>query len=361
MVAPAGMTLVAQAAGPQRMGRAMSIVGVPMMLGPVIGPVLGGVLVSSVSWQWIFYINLPIGIITLLWSWKAMEHTPGRRSERLDLLGLALLSPGLALLVFGVSELSGPGGFGRASTLIGLFGGLALLTLFVLHALRAKQPLLDLRHFTKRAFGAAGMIQALMGATLHGSMLLLPLFYQIVHGNSPLVAGLLLVPQGAGAALSMSLTGRFVDRGYGRAVLVAGLPVMAIGFVAFTQATNATSYVLTSVALFVVGLGTGCTMAPVAAAAYRSVDRAAIPRATSTLNITQRVGGAIGTALFAVVLEHNLGSFQTPSGAFGATFWWPVALAVVAILPALLLPAPKAKQAHAPAGPKPDDRVEAAA
>jgi EmrB/QacA subfamily drug resistance transporter len=353
MVAPAGMTLVAQAAGPQRMGRAMSIVGVPMMLGPVIGPVLGGVLVSTVSWQWIFYINLPIGIVTLLWSWKAMEYTPGRRSERLDILGLLLLSPGLALLVFGVSELSGSGG--SAGTVIGLFGGLALLAAFVLHALRAKQPLLDLRHFTKRAFGAAGTIQALMGTTLHGSMLLLPLFYQIVHGTSPLVAGLLLVPQGVGAAASMSVTGRFVDRGHGRAVLVAGLPLMTLGFLVYTQAPAGN--VLTAVALFVIGLGTGCTMAPVAAAAYQCIDRAAIPRATSTLNITQRVGGAIGTALFAVVLEHNLGSGQSTAAAFGATFWWPVAISAVAVLPALLLPAPRAK----PVRPTVDDRLEAAA
>jgi EmrB/QacA subfamily drug resistance transporter len=349
MVAPAGMTLVAQAAGPQRMGRAMSIVGVPMMLGPVIGPVLGGILISSASWQWIFYINLPIGIITLLWSWKAMEYTPGRRSERLDILGLLLLSPGLALLVFGVSEMSGPDGFGSPATLIGLFGGLGLLVLFVLHALRAKQPLLDLRHFTNRAFASAGTIQALLGATLHGSMLLLPLFYQIVRGDSPLVAGLLLVPQGVGAALSMSVTGKIVDRGRGRAVLLTGLPVMVAGFLVFTQATDSTSYVLTSAALFIIGIGTGCMMAPVMAAAYQSIDRAAIPRATSTLNITQRIGGAIGTALYAVILEHHLTSAQTPSDAFDATFWWPLALTAVAVIPVLFLPAPKAKPGHAPA------------
>jgi EmrB/QacA subfamily drug resistance transporter len=346
MVVPAGMTLVAQAAGPQRMGRAMSIIGVPMMLGPVLGPILGGVLVSSAPWQWIFFINLPVGAAALLWSWRAMENTPGRRSERLDLLGLALLSPSLALLVFGVSELSGPDGFGSPGTLIGLFGGLALLVLFCLHALRAKQPLLDLRHFAKRAFAAAGTIQTLMGSTLHGTMLVLPLFYQLARGESPAVAGLLLVPQGVGAAVSMSLTGKIVDRGHGRAVLLTGLPLIVLGFGVFTQATTGTSYVLTSAALFVIGLGTGCMMSPVAAAAYQSVDRKDIPRATSTLNITQRVGGAIGTALYAVVLDHNLSGAHSKAdiaGAFDATFWWAVGLTALAILPALLLPAPPAK------------------
>lgn len=351
MVVPAGMTLVAQAAGPQRMGRAMSIIGVPMMLGPVLGPILGGVLVSSAPWQWIFFINLPVGAVALLWSWKAMENTPGRRSERLDVLGLALLSPSLALLVFGVSELSGSGGFGSPGVLIGLFGGLALLVLFTLHALRAKQPLLDLRHFSKRAFAAAGTIQALMGSTLHGTMLVLPLFYQIVRGESPLVAGMLLVPQGIGAAVSMTLTGKIVDRGHGRAVLLTGLPLIVLGFVVFTQATGGTSYVLTSAALFVIGLGTGCMMSPVAAAAYQSVDRKDIPRATATLNITQRVGGAIGTALYAVVLDHNLSSSSSTASAFDATFWWAVGLTALAILPALLLPAPPAKPQHAAQAP----------
>jgi EmrB/QacA subfamily drug resistance transporter len=351
MVVPAGMTLVAQAAGPQRMGRAMSIIGVPMMLGPVLGPILGGVLVSSAPWQWIFFINLPVGAVALLWSWKAMENTPGRRSERLDVLGLALLSPSLALLVFGVSELSGAGGFGSPGVLIGLFGGLALLVLFTLHALRAKQPLLDLRHFSKRAFAAAGTIQALMGSTLHGTMLVLPLFYQIVRGESPLVAGMLLVPQGIGAAVSMTLTGKIVDRGHGRAVLLTGLPLIVLGFVVFTQATGGTSYVLTSAALFVIGLGTGCMMSPVAAAAYQSVDRKDIPRATATLNITQRVGGAIGTALYAVVLDHNLSSSSSTASAFDATFWWAVGLTALAILPALLLPAPPAKPQHAAQAP----------
>jgi EmrB/QacA subfamily drug resistance transporter len=358
MVAPAGMTLVAQAAGPKRMGRAMSVVGVPMMLGPVAGPVLGGVLISTVSWRWIFFVNVPIGLITLLWSWRVMEDSPGRPSERLDVTGLLLLSPGLAALVYGVSALSSSGGLNSPGVLIGWFGGLAMLVLFVALALRADKPLLDLRYFANRTFSAAGAIQALLGATLHGSMLLLPLYYQVVRGESPLTAGLLLVPQGIGAALSMTITGRVVDKGKGRTVVLAGLPVMVAGFVAYTQSSTDTSYLVMSASLFVIGIGTGCLMAPVMSAAYQSVDRAAIPRATSTLSITQRVGGAIGTALFAVILQRNLAQARaggTPNlpeavaHAFGKTFWWPLALTVIAILPALLLPRTTPSQHSAPA------------
>jgi EmrB/QacA subfamily drug resistance transporter len=354
---PAGMTLVAQAAGPKRMGRAMSIVGVPMMLGPIIGPVLGGVLISTVSWRWIFFINVPICLITLLWSWRAMEDSPGRRTERLDVTGLLLLPPGLTALVYGVSALSWSGGFDSPGVLIGWFGGLAMLVLFVAHALRADRPLLDLRHFANRTFSAAATIQALLGAVLHGSMLLLPLYYQVVRGEPALNTGLLLMPQGLGAAASMMLTGRLVDKGKGRTVSLAGLLVMIAGFVPYTQSSPNTSYLLISASLFVLGLGTGCLTAPIMSAAYQTLDPAAIPRATSTLSITMRVGGALGTALYAVILQHNLtqaraaGTTNLPDAvadAFGRTFWWPLALTAVAVLPTLLLPGNRPTQHQAP-------------
>lgn len=347
LVAPAGMTLLAQAAGPERMGRAMSIVGVPMMLGPVAGPMLGGLLVSTVSWHWIFFLNLPIGVITLLGSWRVIEHTPGRRGDRLDWPGLLLLSPGLVGLVYGVSALARSGGLTSPGALAGAAGGVVLLALFVAHALRARRPLLDLRHFAHRTFAAAGVIQALLGAVLIGSMFLLPLYYQLVRGESPLATGVLLVPQGLGAALSLSITGRLVDKGMGRRVMLIGLPVLVAGFLTYTQAAAGTSYLLLSASLFVIGIGTGCLMAPVTAAAYSVVGKAAIPQATATLNILQRMGGAIGTAVYAVVLQHALTQARTSgtgdlpgamAHAFAATFWLPLALAAIAILPALLMP-----------------------
>jgi EmrB/QacA subfamily drug resistance transporter len=337
MVMPVGMTLVAQAAGPQRMGRAMSAVGIPMMLGPVAGPVLGGILISTVSWQWIFMLNVPIGVAALLWSWRVIEDKPGRRAERLDLTGLLLLSPGVVAFVYGVSALSRSGDFAAPDVLVGVLGGLALLVAFVVRALRTEQPLLDLRLFRDRTFSAAAVVLVLLGAVLIGSMLLLPLYYQVVRGESPITTGLLLMPQGVGAALAMAVTGRLVDRGRGKAVLLTGLPLMVAGFLVYTQSTSDTSYVLMSLALLVVGMGTGCVMSPVMSAAYAVLDRAAIPKATATLNVIQRIGGAVGTAVYAVVLQHNLKAIGGAS-AFGDTFWLPLAFVAIAILPALLLP-----------------------
>jgi EmrB/QacA subfamily drug resistance transporter len=342
MVAPAGMTLVVQAAGPRRMGRAMSMVGVPMMLGPVLGPVLGGVLVSTVSWRWIFLINLPIGLVALLWSHRSLAPAPGHPAGRLDVTGLLLLSPGLAALVYGLTEVSISTARGAAAAW--LTGGLVALMAFVVHALRASAPLLNLRTFARRTFTAAALIQFLTGAVLIGAMLLLPLYFQIARGQSAWATGLLLVPQGAGAALALPLTGRLADQGHGKAAVLTGIALLSVGFAAFTRAGTEPGYPVLLASLLVMGLGTGCLMGPVSAAAYSVLERSEIPQATATLSITQRVGGVLGTAVYAVILQHHLSGqghgIERVAGAFGGTFWWPLVIAALALGPALLLPGP---------------------
>src|SRR3712207_5510330 len=137
MIRPAGMTILTQAAGPQRIGRVMSIVGVPMLLAPILGPILGGWLVDDVSWRWIFFINLPIGVVAGVAAARILPRDVPQAGERLDWLGLALLSPGLAALIYGLAESGSAGGFGSAEVLVPALAGAALLAAFVRHALRA--------------------------------------------------------------------------------------------------------------------------------------------------------------------------------------------------------------------------------
>jgi predicted MFS family arabinose efflux permease len=269
------------------------------------------------------------------------------RSDRLDVFGLAVLTPGVVAFVYGLSVLAEQGGLDDITAWVAVAGGTALIVMFVRHALRVDKPLLDLRLFADRTFSIAVTIQVLLGAVLIGSMLLLPLYYQVVRGESASTTGLLLVPQGVGAALAMAVTGRLADQGKGRAVVLAGLPLMVAGLAAYTASSASTSYVAMSAALLVVCIGTCCVMAPVMAAAYSTLDRADMPGATGTLNVTQRIGGAIGTAIFAAVLQHQLSQaraggatdvVEATADAFGHTFWWPLALAGAAIVPALFLP-----------------------
>jgi EmrB/QacA subfamily drug resistance transporter len=346
MIMPIGMITLAQAAGPQRIGRVMSVVGVPMLLGPVLGPVLGGLLVTNLSWRWIFFVNLPIGIVGLV---LAARMLPAARAEgreaggpgRLDWRGLLMLSPGVALAIFGLSEISTHGSV-TFERLLPVLAGAVLLVCFAVHAWRTPAPIVDVRLFEDRAFAAAGGTVFLVGAALFGSLLLLPLYFQVSRGLSALDAGLLMAPQGLGAALGMNRAGRLTDRVGGGPVCVAGLVGLIVGTIAFTQVRAGTPYWVLELSLFVRGIGLGFAMMPAMAAAYSTLQRWQIPRATPLLNVMQRVGGSLGTAVLAVVLQQQLagarpGDADAVAAGFGHAYWWALAITAVALVPALVL------------------------
>jgi MFS family permease len=214
-------------------------------------------------------------------------------------------------------------------------------------------------------FSAASGTVFLLGIALFGSMLLLPLYYQIDRGESPLVAGLLLAPQGLGAAFGMNIGGRMTDVvGAGRVVLV-GLTLLLVGTLVFTQVDADTSYWLLSGGLFLRGLGLGASMMPTMAGAYATLQSHEVPRATPMLNVLQRVGGSLGAALLVVILQNRMvsniggGAGGSAAGgglagrplpdavrervaspiaeAFAHTYWWAVALTAAAFVPAAIL------------------------
>jgi EmrB/QacA subfamily drug resistance transporter len=368
MIMPIGMITLAQAAGPERMGRVMSIVGVPMLLAPVLGPVIGGAIVESLSWRWIFFVNLPVGIIGLLLARKLMPSdraeghaaAAGESVSRLDWRGLLLVSPGLGAIVFGISEYGDHRTFAVASAWLPLALGVIALAAFVVHALRSRYPLVDVGLFRSPGFSAAAATVFLTGIALFGSMILLPLYYQVARGESALVAGLLMAPQGLGAALGMNLGGRATDRFGGGRVVLVGLALLIAGTAVFTQVGPDTSYWLIAGALFVRGIGLAGAMMPAMAAAYATLSRSQVPRATPALNVLQRVGGSIGAALLVVILQNRIlstiggGADGGVSGAalpesvrvrvaepladaFAHTFWYALVLTAVALIPALVL------------------------
>jgi EmrB/QacA subfamily drug resistance transporter len=355
MILPIGQAILAQAAGPQRMGRVMSVIGVPTLLGPILGPVIGGLIVDNLSWRWIFFVNLPIGAIALLLAARILPAAERDTRSPLDVIGLLLLSPGLVLLVYGLSEFGTEGRVGW-KVMVGILGGVALVLAFVLHA-RRDHALIDIGLFRDRAFAAASGTVFIFGVSLFGAMLILPLYYQVVRGESALAAGLLLAPQGLGAAIAMPIAGRLTDRlGAGR-IVPFGVVIACVGTGVYTQLTATTSYVVLGVALWVRGVGLGMTMMPAMAAAYQTLERPAVPRATSTINIIRTIGGSFGTAVLTVVLQRrivaeipgatgDLGALrggaaaaaEPLAAAFGTTFWVAVGLTAVALIPAAFLP-----------------------
>jgi EmrB/QacA subfamily drug resistance transporter len=358
MIVPVAQTVLAQAAGPDRMGRLMAVIAVPAMLAPVLGPVLGGWLVTDVNWRWIFFINVPICVLTVLLSWRYMPAdkatAPGGGTTALDWLGLALLSPGCAGVVYGLARAGNEGTFGETGVVVALAAGVLLLVAFCLHALRSSQPLIDLRLFTSRTFAASASVVFVSGIVLFGAIILLPLYYQQVEGKTPLRAGLLLAPQGLGMAIALVIAGRLSDKIGPRPIVLSGIGLAAVGALVFTQIGPGTSTLVLSIALAVSGAGLGASAVPVLVGAYRGLRQEQIPRATSAIRIFQQLGGAFAGAVLAVVLQHAAGSFSAASDpgvladAFGQTFWWVLGFAALSLLPAMLLPATAAPRPIAP-------------
>ncbi len=206
MIMPAVMTILTKKAGPHRMGRVMGIIGVPMLLAPILGPILGGWLVDDVSWRWIFFINLPIGVIAFILAQRVLEPDTSQPSHRFDWLGMGMLSPGLAVFIYGLAE-SANDGFGDARSWGPTLLGVLLIAGFLLHSFRGKAPLIDSRLFIHSPAGAAAGTFLLFAIAVFGSMLMTPLYYQSVRGASALTAGLLMAPGGVGAMLLMPVRG----------------------------------------------------------------------------------------------------------------------------------------------------------
>jgi EmrB/QacA subfamily drug resistance transporter len=361
MLVPVGFTLVAQSAGPRRVGRALALVGVPLLLGPIFGPIIGGLIVDSAAWQWIFVVNVPIAVVAIFAAARLLQPDAGRADAgALDWLGAVLLCPGLAGIVFGLSEIESNGGIGQPNAFAPILAGFALVGVFVRHSLRVARPLIELRLFRARGFRAAATATFLLGGALFGTLLVFPLYYQVDRGQSALDAGLLLAPQGIGAALMLPLSGRLTDRIGGGPVVVAGVSLIALATVPWMFVTSHTPYALLGALLFVRGLGLGASIQPTTAAAYAVLESSQVPRATAALNALRQVGGSIGTALLAVVLQHESEAALSARGgtggggllgplpprereqisgplatAFDRSFMWALAIALLAIIPAV--------------------------
>ena len=211
---------------------------------------------------------------------------PTRRSTP---VGIALLSPGLAAFVYGVSE-AGNVGLGGTQAVVGMAVGAALVAAFVVHALRARHPLLDVRLFADRVFAASSAAMALFAATMFAVMLLFPLYEQAARGLSALDAGLLMAPQGLAAMVAMPVAGKLTDLRGPRTLVLIGVAATVLGTIAFTQVSADSSQALLAVSLVPRGIGMGFIMAPLMAAAYRTLSTDAVARATPTMNIVMRVG-----------------------------------------------------------------------
>src|SRR6185437_13735443 len=239
MLVPTGQMILVKAAGPKNLPKVMSAIGVPIVLAPIFGPTIGGLLLEHVSWQSIFLVNLPVGIATLVAALKLLPKDQPEGAEKLDFLGLVLLSVGLV---------------GIAS--------------FAWRALRIPNPLLNVRLYKDRAFTAASITTFCLGAALFGAMVLMPLYFQTVRGEDAVTTGLLLIPQGLGAAVAMALSGRATERWGGGVTAAIGTVITLLATIPFVLLGASTPFVLIGAAMVIRGFGIGMSIMPAMTAAY---------------------------------------------------------------------------------------------
>ena len=318
MLMPLGFIILTREAGPKRLGRLMSILSIPMLLAPICGPIVGGWLIDTSSWRWIFLINLPIGLLTLALAAAVFARDHPARSETFDVIGCLLLSPGLATFLFAVSSIPGRGTVADRHVLIPATIGLVLIAAFAVHAWhRADHPLIDLRLFGNPVITQANVTMLVFATAFFGAGLLLPSYFQQVLHHTPMQAGVHMIPQGLGAMLTMRLTGPLVDRrGPGKIVLVgialitAGLGTFAVGVA--RQADYGPTLL---VGLAITGLGMGCTMMPLSVASVQALAPHQIARGTTLMSVSHQVGGSMGTAMMSMILTNQFNRSESITAA----------------------------------------------
>jgi EmrB/QacA subfamily drug resistance transporter len=356
MIMPLAQLIMAQVAGPKRMGRVMGVVAMPAMLGPILGPVVGGAILQNLHWSWIFLVNVPIGVGAFIAGWRIIPHTESGEAGRLDVVGLALLSTASTAVVYGLSKLGSGAALSAPSVILPTAAGLLLSGVFCWHALHVERPLLDIRLYANRVFAAASFTTFGLGAALFGAMILVPLYYQEVRHESLIATGLLVGPQGLGMLVAMPVAGRLTDRFGGGRIALGGVTVLCLSTIPFAFVGASTSILGISAVLLLRGVGIGFSFMPAMTAAFASLRPEQLSDATPQLNVLQRIGGAIGTAVLAVVLQRASGSAPSTAhlaGAFNTAYWWSLGIAVWALIPCVVLlraERPRSRPARAAAG-----------
>ncbi|MFI9721273.1 DHA2 family efflux MFS transporter permease subunit [Streptomyces sp. NPDC052396] len=334
---PLSRLIVLEVAGRERMGRMMALMAVPAVAAPVIGPVVGGVLVQELSWRWVFLLNVPVLLAAIVLTLRFVPAAAGSGTGRPDAAGLVAVSGGLPLLLHGLSRL------GARAPVVSwawpLAAGTVLLGGYGLWTARSGRPgLIRLGLFRDRAFAASCALAFLGNFVLFAGAFLVPLFFQQGTGQGALGAGLALAPQGLGMLAAVLVAGRLMDSGpSARSMVLGGLALVSAGTVPFVLAQPNGHRALLAVALFVRGVGLTFAISPTMKTLYHSLPAERVSDATTANAIGQQVGGALGTAVVAVVLQRLLDRGSVAAG-FHAAFWVTVVCGGVAFLAALTLP-----------------------
>lgn len=326
---PAGQAVIGSTAGRRQLGRLMGVLGLVVALGPALGPAAGGLLIEVASWRWLFWLNVPVGVVALLAARGIVPAGTGDRSRPLDWVGLVLLGSGLPLLLYGGMRI-GSGGITGVSTMAVVLGAF-LVVAFVPVSRRSESPLVDLRLLRRRSFAAAVAAAGLAGANLYAGLLLLPLYFQLAAGMDAARAGAMLLVMGLGSAAVLPVAGVLTDRGGAGPVVLAGVGLLVLATVPFLLPGAPAGMLLASI-LAARGVGLALVQMPATTAAYASVRAEEMGDAATLVNVVQRLGGAVGALGIAALLARAGGP-----DAYAWAFAVLMGLSLLAYVPARAL------------------------
>src|SRR5215208_7222389 len=347
VVAPLSLTLLSAATPVHRRGLALGIWSGISGLAVALGPLVGGAVIEGISWQWIFWLNVPVGLVLAPLAASRLEESHGP-SARLDLTGLALASAGLLGVVFGVVR-GNPAGWGSTEVVVSIAAGAALLVAFVAWELRARAPMLPMRLFRSRQFPATNGVSLAMTFGIFGSIFLLAQFFQTVQGYSPLEAGLRTLPWTGMPMLVAPIAGLLSDRVGSRPLMAAGLFLQAAAIMWLAAVSEPDVAYGALVPAFVMGGGgMALVFAPAANAVLGAVRPQEAGQASGANNAIRELGGVLGVAVLAAVFT-GAGGFETPQAFVDGlvpALWAGSGVLVAGGLIALLIPG-KRREARA--------------
>jgi EmrB/QacA subfamily drug resistance transporter len=300
---------------PRDRGRYQGIFGGVFGLASVAGPLLGGIIVESASWRWVFYVNLPIGLVALVVLSATLPATQRRGRPAIDYLGAGLLAAGLSAIVLDTSLGGTTWAWGSSQTVIVGVIAVVMLVWFAFAERRAREPVLPPALWRERVFRTAGALSLIVGFALFGAVTFLPLYFQTVNAASPTGSGLRLLPMMLGVLVTSIGSGQAISRiGRYKVFPVVGTAVMAVGLFLLSQLGVGTSTAVASLYLLVLGMGLGLVMQVLVLAVQNAVPYAVLGAATSGVTLMRGIGGSVGTAVFGSLFTHELTAQLTGGG-----------------------------------------------
>ncbi len=288
----------------EKRGQAMGMVGLVISFAPALGPTLGGWIVDSFSWKFLFYIVLPIGIIDLILAFFLMKNVTQQRDTRIDVLSVILSSFGFGGLLYGFSSV-GTYGWTSAAVLISLIVGAVSLFFFILRQSNLKRPMLEFGVFKFAIFSLTTFLGMLVFALLIGTETILPLYTQNVRGLSALDTGLILLPGALFMGFLSPIIGRIFDKVGGKGLALGGFTILAVTSLPFMMLSLDSSITLITVAYTLRLIGVGMIMMPLTTAGINSLPPHLIPHGTAMNNTMRQMGGSIGTAVLVSIMSSS--------------------------------------------------------